>query len=616
MLSKLTRTFQPIKDGKSTKKKNHDSEESDSNRLFDEDGNIIIPAHINNLLNEAEKRETKGFSVCLDWIKENAVVLAALDKVFWKERNIGKKNDPIMMPPKLVSDIGHTFRLEREEYDDIYPILKKNNQVYHNAAQKLRKVRTALTLYPDEVKEQAVKELTNGDPYRYIVDTWQQKHVGDTGTGKILPLVAISTLILGDNSGLHFKQSGDSGKGKTSGIDAFLKLVPPSMVIRGSISDKYVYYSPEEDIRDGSIIFIDDRELSESLKGVVKTAVSNFQNPEPHRTVIDGKGCVYTPARRLAWMFASVDGFDDEQLSNRFLMADVDCSTEQDDAVADGQRKAEWALFTKIDFRVEVCKCIFDILRMRNYNVKIPYTEALKWHNSENRRNQLKFFDIIRAVCVFKVYQRDKINDFIIATKADLERAEEIYEYTVKQTKSNLTAKEQKILNLLCAWNEDPNINSDAEDFKKNPSHKNAYKASIKDIAEASDLPSESLRYTVEGKPQKGIMGLQHRVKGLNKDIGEDNGHKTTFYSYAKRRGTFDDLNVFVSYKDPDVERETDDFIKKLTSWAIPISVETVIKRQAFLNISEITEHLRMRCSEKFLRKLKIFSISLKTILI
>lgn len=106
-------------------------------------------------------------------------------------------------------------------------------------------------------------------------------------------------------------------------------------------------------------------------------------------------------------------------------------------------------------------------------------------------------------------------------------------------------------------------------------------------------------------------MGLQHRVKGLNKDIGEDNGHKTTFYSYAKRRGTFDDLNVFVSYKDHDVERETENFIEKLTSWAIPISVETIIERQAFLNISELTEHLRTHCSEQFFKKVEdIFNIS------
>lgn len=609
VFSHLTETYQPLEPKKNTKKENSNLSKSKDTKLYDEDGNLIIPEHIKSLLNEAEEGENKGFVPCLKWIEEHAIELAAIDKVFWQEQNIGDKKNPVMIPPDLVFNISIAFKLDDGEHNDIYPILKKNNLLYHNTAKKFHKIRVALALYPEEVKQCAIKELTEGDPYNYIVETWQTTHTGDEGTGKTLPLCAISTMILGENKGLHFKQSGESGKGKTSGIDSFLSLLPPSMVIRGSISDKYVYYSPEEDITDGSLIFIDDRELSESLKGVVKTSVSNYQNPEAHRTVIDGKGCVYTPAKRLTWLFASVDGFDDEQLSNRFLMADVDNSPEQDEKVAENQRKAESSIFFDSNFRVEVCQCMFDILRTQNYKTRIPYLEALKWHNPENRRNQPKFFDIIRAVSVFRLFQRDIIKGYVVATKEDLERAEEIYDYTAKQTKSNLTAQEQQILNLLCKWNEDPDTNDDAKEFKENPSHRTAYRAPIKDIAAALDLPVEKLRKIMEGRPQKGIQGLTDRIRGLFKDF-EDSGHHAVLYSYSKRKDTFSDLNVFVTYKDADIERETINFVKKLINHPIPISTETTIERHAFLNISPLSPLLTTQGGEKFFKRVgDIFNI-------
>lgn len=159
--------------------------------------------------------------------------------------------------------------------------------------------------------------MQRGDPYLFVYNAWRKQHVGDEPLGKSLAVCAASTLITGNNDGLHFKPSGASGKGKTSGIDAFLNLLPPSMVIRGGISDKYVYYA-ENEINDGSIVFMDDRPLNDNLKGVVKNSISNFQNPETHRTVIDGKPVTFTPAKRMIWIFASVDGFDDDQLANRF----------------------------------------------------------------------------------------------------------------------------------------------------------------------------------------------------------------------------------------------------------------------------------------------------------
>ena len=104
---------------------------------------------------------------------------------------------------------------------------------------------------------------------------------------KTLPVCAASTFITGKNSGLSLKISGNSGKGKSSGADAFLDLIPSDMLIKGGLSDKYLYYA--DDLQAGSLCFVDDKDLSPPMKELVKTSITNFQKSEHHRTVINGE---------------------------------------------------------------------------------------------------------------------------------------------------------------------------------------------------------------------------------------------------------------------------------------------------------------------------------------
>lgn len=476
---------------------------------------------IEKLIEEAAQKGETGKRACKKWLHEHLIDVVCVDRKYWKMDIKFKGKVRIEDYPELYYTLAEAFDLQDKAFTDIYEKIQDWNAHYHTEKKKQKEIVEALEDYSDEVKQIAFEELFNGDPYQYVLDVWKENHIGDEAIGMTLPICATSALVTGENDGLHFKPSGESGKGKTSGVDAFLKLLPPSMMVRGGISDKFIYYDAGTSIRDGSIIFMDDRDLSDNLKGVVKNAISNFQNPEAHKTVLDGKPVSYTPAKRLVWLFASVDGFDDEQLSNRFLMADVDNSTEQDDKVAEyqGRHEKERALGNGI-FKRTVCQCIFNVLNSKTYNVLIPFSDEIfkHWRHKKNRRNLIKFFDIIKAVCVFKVFQRDTLGPYILATYEDFERAVEIYGQTAKQSNVALTAAEMDVINYFIQNND---YSDDEPEYKK---------SSINEIAKALKKKYRATQRIVEGRPERDIAGLDGKIPSFYKEKQSERPYSTVYW--------------------------------------------------------------------------------------
>lgn len=519
-LKALTKVWQPKKD---TKKEAKDT--------------LDIPENVQALIDQAKASDEKGVNACLAWIDKHYLELACIDRVYWQKQRVEKTD--YWTYPAVFHLISDAFELDSTEEEGIYKKLKSYNNAYSKEKKRLSDINIQYHSYPEEVRRKAIDEIFYGDPYQYILNIWQSRHVGDTVIGKTLLVCAASTLATGANGGLHFKPSGESGKGKTSGIDTFLQLLPPSMIVRGGISDKYIYYAGDE-INDGSIIFMDDRDLTDNLKGVVKNSISNFQSPEAHKTVLDGKAVSYTPAKRMTWMFASVDGFNDDQLANRFLMADVDSSAEQDKRVAEQQRKNERnRKLRDNDYETLICRCIFDLLQIRTYDVVIPYAEAITWRHEKNRRNQPKFMDIIRAVCVYKAYQRKPVKDCIIATLEDFYRAVDIYSGTAAQNNTNLTSEETEIINYLI----DKNLES--QDFRENPSRETAYRATIDEVAYVLHKKVSRTRQIMIGNPQRNTPGLDGKIENF---FGEKEGEKPyrTLYYFV---GTHD-FCVYESFID------------------------------------------------------------------
>ena len=587
VLSHLTTTYNPSEAKKPTKKRTSENKESE------------VPEHIKQLIEEAKQCEEKGLDACKAWVRENAVQLTCTDRTVWEMRVEYNQSlrEFTESYPQAMNDTKAAFELDEFNAATIHNTIDGYNALYNSEKSRQTGIKNSLDKYSDEVIDKATNELQYGDPYRFVFNTWKKQHVGDEPLGRSLAVCATSTFVVEENDGLHFKPSGESGKGKTSGIDAFLNLLPPSMVVRGGISDKYIYYA-ESEIKDGSIIFMDDRLLSENLKGVVKNSISNFRNPEPHRTVIDGKAVTYKPAKRMVWVFASVDGFDDEQLANRFLMTDVDSSEEQDTAVAvhQGNREID-RLLGNHHFETDVCQCIFSLLSLKTYDVVIPFQPeiAAQWNHKRNRRNLPKFRDIIKATCVYKIFQRQHVKNVTIATFDDLLRAKTIYGSTAKQNSTNLTADEEAVIDYLL------NKNLEDSDFRNAKTQEEkrqyAYRAGLQEIAEALGKKDNAIRRILLGRRETHSPGLDSKVRHFHYEKDDKSANRFVFFYSGEH--DFEQYNAFCGNISPEkVDELTSDFIRKYQTITTKTQKpEEMIKTQAF---QEAIKSLPSRCIQLF----------------
>jgi len=318
------------------------------------------------LITSLKAQNGKELLACEKWVTEFKLTIAKM-----QPESLAKK----LMDPKerkythsnFICAIKDKFLLLAYETEEIYREIGKINSTYHNEKRRLNKILIQLQNYPSHIREKADKLLLDGDPQEFIQATFKKLHIGDEMLVDTLPVCAASTFLIGKNSGLPIKISGSSGKGKSSGVDSFLDLIPSYMLIKGGLSDKYLYYS--DDMQAGSICFVDDKELSEPMKELVKNSITNFQKPEHHRTVINGEPKDLIAPERTVWIFVSVDGFDDEQINNRLLQAEIDSSRTQDSKVAAFQRESENAdISSSFKDDVETCKCIYDLLGLRTYS--------------------------------------------------------------------------------------------------------------------------------------------------------------------------------------------------------------------------------------------------------
>lgn len=304
-------------------------------------------------------------------------------------------------------------------------------------------------IYPEHVMKAAHEILNSGNALDFILDTWNHYHVGDRTIGESCACSVAATYIL-NSKGLHIKPSGKSGKGKSDSTEKFARLLPTQKVFIGSMSGKAAYYA--KNFKPGSVLLLDDVNLNEDLSTTIKTATSNFQRPAEHRTVRKQDSLHLRIPERCVWWLTSVDGFDDEQMGNRFLGVDVDESEEQDEAVFHKQVEAELYGSPKDTDDILICRAIYDILGQEQYIIRAPYMNSIHWFNKGNRRNFPMFMDILKCVTLYNIKQREKFHDCYLATVEDFERAKKIYQGLAETNATNLTEKELKVIR----WMSDP----------------------------------------------------------------------------------------------------------------------------------------------------------------
>ena len=376
----------------------------------------------------------------------------------------------------------------REKYEPGYKEKKKNY-----TKKREGKDIAQPEIYSDETMELANMLLDNGDPFNFILDTWNEKHIGDKLIGQTALLSLACSNIL-NTKGIHPKPSGKSGAGKSDALTSMLFLVPGNRYLIGSLSGKSLFY--DEDLVPGCIICNDDQKLNEDLIDTIKQSTSKYQDRTEHRTVKKQEKAVFSIPERVTFWLAGVDGLDDEQMGNRFINVDVDESEEQDERVYQRQVDEEYSTSNDDDVtdRVLVCRAIFDLIGADTKNIKVPFTDSIEWYNKENRRNFPMFKDMIRSVALFKYRQREQYGNVIIATVEDFNNTKKIYQQLGEKNATNLTENELKIMRYMEATGE----------------------AELKHIGKYMDCSDTTARNYLHGRDKNVDGGLLAKVPGLH----------------------------------------------------------------------------------------------------
>lgn len=303
--------------------------------------------------------------------------------------------------------------------------------------------------YSDNILSMANMLLDSGDVTQFMLDVWNERHVGDKVVGETF-LCAVGCLFLLNSDGLHEKLSGPSGTGKSSAAKKFLHLVPEGMKMCGSLSGKAAFY--DDELTAGTVIFTDDTNINEDIVTTIKQATTNFQSTTQHRT-IDTKRA-HTKKEippRISWWLTTVDAFADEQMGNRFITQDVESSDQHKLDVFNKQVELELQGITEstVDDGVLVCRAIYDILSESTYEIIIPYARAIKWENKENSRNFLMFKDIIRSLAVYRIRKLQCVEGRYLAGIEDFYYAKKIYDTLADTHNSNLSNDELKIMRIM-----------------------------------------------------------------------------------------------------------------------------------------------------------------------
>ncbi|WP_292379182.1 toprim domain-containing protein [Methanosarcina sp. UBA289] len=475
------------------------------------------------LLDSLKSHTGKGLFACETWVNEFKYSIAKLQPEYLSKKLVDPRTK-VYSHEKFMIAVKASFQLSVYETEEIYKKIRGINDTYHQEKRRLSSILIRLQNYSPYVRSKAERVLIKGNPLKFIQNTWKKSHVGDNAVGKTLPVCVASAYIIGDNAGLSLIITGPSGKGKSNAVNDFFDLLPPGIAVRSGFSDKYLYYS--ESILPGSISFLDDRELSPQMKEFCKNSMTNFQKPAVWGTVINGEPKELTAPERNVFIFSSVAGLNDDQMENRCLQCEIDSSAEQDADVAEQQRNREIAdTSKKFKNRIEICKCIYDLLGLLTYEIKIPFAQAINWTHTHNRRNQPKFFDIIRAVCLYKINQRKCINGFYLAEPEDYKKACEIYKETAVQNNTNLTKKEQEVIDLFIKKNQESGFYDKAN--KMNPAK--AKRLTYKEIADKVGIATGTVRNMFSNREDRGY-GLEGKVMGFGSEDSKDGTRQTLIY--------------------------------------------------------------------------------------
>lgn len=262
-------------------------------------------------------------------------------------------------------------------------------------------------------RPKALEVLENGDPLCYLLDTFNQIHVGDRDAAEV-QFIAFGCQASFNSRGIQANWTGPSGKGKSAGAEACYHLLPRMFVLKGSVSAKSLFY--HKDLPDGACIFLDDMKVEEGtdLRATIKRSTSAFQEGAYHET-LDGNRQLLRMRlpKRLCWTVTYVDVIDSgDQFLNRMFVVKTDSSREADEDVCNHIlcQAEQGASALPLTEEVLICKAMMlDIKNRPPYRVIIPeLSQRISFTDRRNRRNPSLFVDLVIGLACLRHRQRKR----------------------------------------------------------------------------------------------------------------------------------------------------------------------------------------------------------------
>jgi energy-coupling factor transporter ATP-binding protein EcfA2 len=313
-----------------------------------------------------------------------------------------------------------------------------------------------------DIYERALDIHKNGDPVKFILDTFNTLHIGDRAPATGI-LCGFGCQCCTNTKGLQPSVFGESGYGKSQLVKAMCHLAPPKYILHETLTEAGLYNMRDELIP-GMTIFSDDVELSKELAGTLKRSTSEYQEKTARRLSEVKVGTKKFESvkqlipERIMWLLTSVDQTGGVQVAKRQLSFGVDESDEhQKIVIAFEMEKAKKGLQDfPVNADVLTCRELLRIMREKDFDgtprlfsVAVPDLNV-SWNDTKNSRNLSMFLDLIKSFAVLRFMQRDTDETGnLIANDDDIDAALRLYLQYAQTQIFNLTTVESRMFNFI-----------------------------------------------------------------------------------------------------------------------------------------------------------------------
>jgi DNA-binding transcriptional ArsR family regulator len=304
----------------------------------------------------------------------------------------------------------------KKEFPDLYESLSTQYLVLSN--------------YSDKDIEEANKIIKNESSLLYCFNTIISKHIREKEILLLLLFSGVSSGFKDRKVVLHIQGVGKSGSGKSSSMKLVSKIFSNTEIITSSSSKSQFYKAQSGDMVDKGILIFDESENSKEGEALMRTFTDMSSGNPTHETVTPDHKFNRIEIEQInsVWKNSiNTTKGDEGQLSNRFLIYNVD-ETEYQDTLVYNKALFDFGFGQIEDNKeLEISKIITDLIKNDTPKIFIPYIDFIESNNKSNRRTIIKFLALVYSVTLFNRFQRTKFSGFIISRFEDFEIAKIVW---------------------------------------------------------------------------------------------------------------------------------------------------------------------------------------------